>query len=92
MLSGIKDILIIVNKNELDQYKKIIPNGNNLGVKIRYAVQNQPRGLPEAFIIGEKFIGKSSVALILGDNFYGQSLSKTLLRCTKPKRSKSIIT
>ena len=92
MLSGIKDILIIVNKNELDQYKKIIPNGNNLGIKIKYAVQNQPRGLPEAFIIGEKFIGKSSVALILGDNFfYGQSLSKTLLRCTKTKTGAKVL-
>ena len=87
MLSGIKDILIIVNKNELDQYKKIIPNGNNLGIKIKYAVQNQPRGLPEAFIIGEKFIGKSSVALILGDNFfYGNLYQKHCLGVRKPKK------
>ena len=76
MLSNIKDILIIVNKGELNQYKKIIPSGKNLGIKINYAEQDSPRGLPDAFIIGEKFIGKDSVALILGDNFfYGQNLT-----------------
>ena len=56
MLSKIKDILIIVNKGELDQYKKIIPDGKNLGIKITYKEQESPRGLPEAFMIGEKFI------------------------------------
>ena len=79
MLSKIKDILIIVNKGELGQYKKIIPNGKNIGIKISYAEQTEPRGLPEAFIIGEKFIGSDNVALILGDNFYGQNLTKQLL-------------
>ena len=84
MLSKIKDILIIVNKGELDQYKKIIPDGKNLGIKITYAEQTTPRGLPDAFIIGEKFIGKENVALILGDNFfYGQNLSKKLENCVK---------
>ncbi len=84
MLSKIKDILIIVNKGQLSQYKKIIPNGHNLGIKITYAEQSTPRGLPDAFILGEKFIGKDNVALILGDNFfYGQNLTKMLLECSK---------
>ena len=92
MLSKIKDILIIVNKGQLSQYKKIIPNGNNLGVKITYAEQSSPRGLPDAFILGEKFIGKDNVALILGDNFfYGQNLSKMLVDSSKLKSGAKII-
>ena len=92
MLAKIKDILIIVNKGQLDQYKKIIPNGDNLGIKINYLEQAEPRGLPEAFIIGDKFIGKENVALILGDNFfYGQNLSKLLLNSTKLKNGAKII-
>ena len=79
MLAGIKDILIIVNKGQLNQFKKILSNGNDLGIKISYAEQKTPRGLPDAFILGEKFIGKSNVSLILGDNFfYGQFLSKNV--------------
>jgi len=84
MLSDIRDILIIVNKGQLSQFKKILPNGNNLGIKITYAEQKHPRGLPEAFTIGEKFIGRNNVALILGDNFfYGQNLTEKLKNCTK---------
>ena len=84
MLAKIKDVLIIVNKGQLDQYKKIIPSGKNLGIKITYAEQSSPRGLPDAFLIGEKFIGKDNIALILGDNFfYGQSLTNKLKECTK---------
>ena len=84
MLAKIKDILIIVNEGQLDQYKKIIPNGNNLGIKITYKEQPSPKGLPDAFILGEKFIGKSNVALILGDNFfYGQNLSANLINSAK---------
>ena len=79
MLSKIKNILIIVNKGQLNQYKKILPDGENLGIKITYIEQNKPRGLPDAFILGEKFIGKNNVSLILGDNFfYGQNLTKKL--------------
>ena len=79
MLSGIRDILIIVNKGQLNQFKKILPNGNNLGIKISYLEQKYPKGLPDAFIIGKNFIGKNNVVLILGDNFfYGQSLTKKL--------------
>ena len=92
MLSKIKDILIIVNKGQLDQYKKILPNGDNLGIKISYLEQKEPRGLPDAFVIGEKFIGQENVAMILGDNFfYGQSLSKLLLKNTKLKKGARVI-
>ncbi len=84
MLAKIKNILIIVNKGQLNQYKKIIPDGRNLGIKISYIEQNSPKGLPDAFILGDKFIGKDKVSLILGDNFfYGQNLSKKLLECVK---------
>ena len=79
MLAGIRDILIIVNKGQLNQFKKILPEKNNLGIKIAYKEQLKPAGLPEAFTIGEKFIGKDNVSLILGDNFfYGQSLTRIL--------------
>jgi glucose-1-phosphate thymidylyltransferase len=92
MLSKIKDVLIIVNKGQLDQYKKILPDGNNLGIKISYLEQSKPRGLPDAFVIGEKFIGKENVAMILGDNFfYGQNLSKLLLTSTKLKKGAKVI-
>ena len=86
MLANIKDILIIVNKGQLHQYKKIIPNGKNLGIKISYLEQDKPRGLPDAFVIGEKFIGKDNIAMILGDNFfYGQNLTSKLIKNTKLK-------
>ena len=92
MLSKIKDILIIVNKGQLNQYKKILPNGDNLGIKITYKEQNYPRGLPDAFLIGEKFINNQKVALILGDNFfYGQNLSSKLLNCTKLNKGAKVI-
>ena len=92
MLAKIKNVLIIVNKGQLDQYKKILPNGDRLGIKITYLEQEQPRGLPEAFIIGERFIGKDNVAMILGDNFfYGQSLSNLLLKNTKLNKGARII-
>ena len=92
MLAGIKDILIIVNKGQLYQFKKILSDGKRFGVKISYAEQKTPRGLPDAFIIGEKFIGKNNVALILGDNFfYGQSLTTKLKRCIKIKSGCKIL-
>ena len=92
MLANIKDILIIVNKGQLNQYKKIIPNGDNLGIKITYKEQDSPRGLPDAFILGEKFIDKENVALILGDNFfYGQNLTNQLLKNTKLNKGAKII-
>ena len=92
MLAKIKDILIIVNKGQLEQYKKLIPNGKNLGLKITFKEQDKPRGLPDAFILGEKFIDNSNVAMILGDNFfYGQNLSKLLFNCAKLKNGAKII-
>ena len=91
MLAGIKDVLIIVNKGQLDQFKKIIPNGKNLGIKISYKEQLHPGGLPEAFVIGEDFIQNENVALILWDNFfYGQSLSLKLRENTKLKSGAKI--
>ena len=84
MLAKIKEILIIVNKGQIEQFRKVLPDGKNLGIKIEYIEQTKPRGLPDAFIVGEKFINKSSVALILGDNFFfGQSLTKKLIECAK---------
>ena len=92
MLSGIRNILIIVNKGQLNQFKKILPNGNNLGIKITYVEQKHPKGLPDAFILGKKFIANSNVALILGDNFfYGQSLTKKLRECVKLKMGATVI-
>jgi len=92
MLANIKDILIIVNKGQLKQYKKIIPDGSKLGIKISYLEQDKPRGLPDAFVIGEKFIGKENVAMILGDNFfYGQNLSSQPLNNTTLKKGARIV-
>ena len=92
MLAKIKDILIIINKGQINQYKKLLPDGNNLGIKITYKEQSYTKGLPDAFILGENFIGKNNVALILGDNFfYGQSLSKTLLNCVKLKNGAKVL-
>ncbi|MDA7489494.1 sugar phosphate nucleotidyltransferase [Candidatus Pelagibacter ubique] len=92
MLAKIRDILIIVNKGQLEQYKKLIPNGDNLGIKITYKEQDKPRGLPDAFILGEKFINNKNVAMILGDNFfYGQNLSSILLKSAKIKEGAGIL-
>ncbi len=91
MLAGIRDILIIVNIGQKKYFEKIFGNGSDLGLKIRYAEQSKPDGLPEAFIIGEKFINKSSVALILGDNFfYGQGFTKRLSKITRQKKGSTI--
>ena len=91
MLSGIRDILIIVNKGQISQFSKILNDGSNIGIKITFLEQENPGGLPEAFTIGKDFIGKDNVALILGDNFfYGQSLTKKLLDGTKLKKGARI--
>ena len=82
MLAGIREILIIVNKGQLIQFRKLLQDGKRFGVKITYIEQKKPVGLPDAFILGEKFIGRDKVALILGDNFfYGQSLTSKLKKC-----------
>ena len=92
MLAKIKDILIIVNKGQLDDYKKLLPDGKNLGIKITYLEQLKPNGLPEAFLIGKKFINKENVALILGDNFfYGQSLTSQLKKLSNLKSGAKIL-
>ena len=79
MLAGIKDILIISTPRDLPMFKELFGNGNHLGLNIEYAVQEQPNGLAEAFIIGEDFIGNDKVALVLGDNiFYGYGFSERL--------------
>jgi glucose-1-phosphate thymidylyltransferase len=91
MLAEIRDILIITNPNEDDNFKKIIGDGSNFGIKIKYLEQEKPNGLPEAFIIGEKFINNQSVALILGDNFfYGQGFTNRLRKITKQKTRSTI--
>lgn len=79
MLASIKDILIISTPQDIEDYKLLLEDGSKLGIHIDYAVQNEARGLADAFIIGEKFIGNDSVCLILGDNvFYGPDLTHTL--------------
>lgn len=79
MLAGIKDILIISTPRDINMFKALFGNGNDLGLNIQYAVQEQPNGLAEAFIIGEEFIGNDKVALVLGDNiFYGYGFSERL--------------
>jgi len=84
MLAGIKNILIITNKGEKYNFLKLLGDGSDLGIKISFIEQDRPKGLPDAFIIGKKFIGKDDVVLILGDNFfYGQGFTsrlKTALR------------
>ena len=92
MLAKIRDILIIVNKGQLNQYKKLFPEEKNLGINIVFKEQNKPKGLPDAFVLGEKFINNSNTAMILGDNFfYGQNLSKLLTECAKLKYGAKIV-
>mgnify|MGYP003430375495 CR=1 FL=1 len=79
MLAGIREILIISTPRDLPVFKELLGDGVQLGMRFEYAIQEQPRGLADAFIIGADFIGDDSVALVLGDNiFYGQSFSKVL--------------
>jgi len=93
MLAGIRDILIITNPYEDINFRKILGDGTNFGIKIQYLIQEKPNGLPEAFIIGEKFINNQSVALILGDNFfYGQGFTKRLKQKTKTNLGSTIFT
>ncbi len=91
MLAGIQDILIISTPRDLPVFEDLFGDGSELGLRMNYAVQEYPRGLADAFIIGEKFIGDDSVALILGDNiFYGQSFSKVLKNVVERKDGATI--
>lgn len=85
MLAGIKNILVITTPEDQDQFKRLLGDGSQWGCSIEYAKQEVPNGLAQAFVIGEGFIGKDSVALVLGDNiFYGSGFSKKLQACTNP--------
>lgn len=91
MLAGIRDILIISTPRDLPVFRELFGTGGQLGLHMEYAVQEQPRGLADAFIIGADFIGEDSVALVLGDNiFYGQSFSKLLQRVAAKKSGATI--
>ena len=84
MLAGIRDILIISTQRDIVNFKELFKDGQELGINISYQVQEQPNGLAEAFIIGENFIDKDNVALVLGDNiFYGQSFTEHLKKAAK---------
>ena len=86
MIAGIKEILVITTTNDLHLYKRLLKDGSHLGIKIEYAIQEEPKGLAQAFLIGEEFIGKDSVCLILGDNVYhGHGLTSLLSRCSQLK-------
>lgn len=89
MLAGIRDILIISTPNDLPRFRDLLRDGSDLGVHFSYLEQQEPRGIAEAFLIGEKFIGKDSVCLILGDNiFYGHGLTELLRKSVKDVESK----
>ena len=93
MLAGIREVLIITNPHEDINFRKILGDGSNFGIKIQYLTQHKTNGLPEAFIVGEKFINKQNIALILGDNFfYGQGFTKRLKQQTKMKSGAIIFT
>ena len=91
MLAGIREILFITNPEDLSVYKKLFSDGSKLGLKIEYKVQSKPRGIAEAFIIGEKFLDNKPSALVLGDNiFYGNNLSKILQKTNLRKKGATI--
>lgn len=91
MLAGIRDILIISTPRDLPQYQDLLGDGSQLGVSFSYAVQEKPRGLAEAFIVGEEFIGEDNVALVLGDNiFHGHRFSEILERAASMEKGATI--
>ena len=93
MLAGIRNILIITTPEDQNNFKKLLNDGSQFGVNLSYAIQQTPNGLAQAFIIGEKFIGKDSVCLVLGDNiFYGQGLTPILNKAASQKDGATIIT
>lgn len=91
MLAGIRDILIISTPRDLPVFQELFGTGEQLGLHMSYAIQDAPRGLADAFLVGEEFIGNDRVALVLGDNiFYGQSFSKVLLRAAQREEGATI--
>ena len=91
MLAGMREILIISTPNDLPSYRKLLGDGNQFGISLRYLEQPAPEGLAQAFIIGEQFIGKDNCCLILGDNvFYGQSFSQNLKAASKNKSGATV--
>lgn len=91
LLAGIRDILIISTPDDTPNYERLLGNGDKIGVKITYKVQDTPRGLADAFILGEEFIGDDNVCLILGDNvFYGQNMSRVLWQACERKQGATI--
>ena len=87
MLAGIREILIISTPRDLPVFEELLGTGEQLGLQLSYRIQESPRGLADAFIIGEEFIGDDNVALVLGDNiFYGQSFSLSLIHISEPTR------
>ena len=91
MLAGIKDILIISTPNDISHYERLLGDGSKFGINIEFEIQKNPDGIAQAFIIGEKFIGESNVALVLGDNiFYGQHFSDKLETASNRKSGATI--
>lgn len=85
MMAGLRDILIITTPHDQEQFKRLLGDGSDIGINLQYAVQPEPGGLAQAFLIGEKFIGDDSVALVLGDNiFHGHEFGQSLKQCTDP--------
>ena len=91
MLASIKEVLIISTPEDIPTYERLLGNGNRLGMKLTYKIQDTPRGLADAFILGEEFIGQDSVCLILGDNlFYGQDMTRMLHKAMENNRGATI--
>ena len=91
MLAGIRDILVITAPTDCDNFKRLLGDGTDFGIRLSYAIQNSPDGLAQAFLIGEEFIGKESVCLVLGDNiFFGSEFPKKLQHAASPKSGATI--
>jgi len=91
MLAGIRDILLISTPRDIGNFERLLGDGGRVGISIRYAVQPEPKGLAQAFLIGQEFIGRDNVALILGDNiFYGQGFQASLLRAAARSRGATV--
>ena len=91
-IAGIKKVLLISTPGDINSYKKLLGDGSQWGISLKYKIQEQPKGLAEAFLLGEEFIGSESVCLILGDNiFYGNTLSEKILNCVKISKYKASV-